>query len=299
MCFNCLAPDSRTPQSICNALSHSGRRMRELTMDGAAANPEEHLKDLGFLVGGFVRRKADKVEAQITAVQKDMVKMKMVEGGEACSASMQSFLDLDWAAFVPRESAQLVEDLAAHAPSLHPDWHAMRVAHSIQTEILAMTDKHEMESCKHLSVQVKPGKAVIAQEKIGKGKLLLVPSTLKISVKPADAVVPSGFRVKTPYLDKSFWLLPTVIVPKETESPGFLNPFWLVQTTSIADEANMTLAYLKGTNANKLELPVLKNTKHINPQDKLLLFKEKNTKQPEALIMSPETKQGKKRKAPK
>ena len=55
-------------------------RMRELTADGKA-DPAELLKDAGFHVGSFVRRKQDRAEAKIVSIERALVNLQIQPDG--------------------------------------------------------------------------------------------------------------------------------------------------------------------------------------------------------------------------
>ena len=99
-------------------------RMRELTADGKA-DPAELLKDAGFHVGSFVRRKQDRAEAKIVSIERALVKLQIQPDGTQGTSSLQSFLDGEWVAFVPREAPEVIENLLPHKPSQHPEWKVM------------------------------------------------------------------------------------------------------------------------------------------------------------------------------
>ena len=198
-------------------------RMRELTADGKA-DPAELLKDAGFHVGSFVRRKQDRAESKIVSIERVLVNLQIQPDGTQGTSSLQSFLDGEWVVFVPREAPEVIENLLPHKPSQHPEWKVMAMITSVQAELLQITESQE--ACyEHLSVQVKPSKMVLANTKIAKNKLSLAPSTTKVVPKRVGQVVSGGYEVKTPSDDMCFWLLPTLHWPKDDTDSGFLSAF--------------------------------------------------------------------------
>ena len=149
-------------------------RIRELTADGKA-DPAELLKDAGFHVGSFVRRKQDMVEAKIVSIERVLVNLQIQLDGTQGTSSLQSFLDGEWVVFVPREAPEVIENLLPHKPSQHPEWKVMAMITSVQAELLQITESQEA-CCEHLLGQVKPSKMVLANTKIAKNKLSLAPT---------------------------------------------------------------------------------------------------------------------------
>ena len=263
-------------------------RMRELTADGKA-DPAELLKDAGFHVGSFVRRKQDRAEAKIVSIERVLVNLQIQPDGTQGTSSLQSFLDGEWVVFVPREAPAVIENLLPHKPSQHPEWKVMAMITSVQAELLQITESQE--ACyEHLSVQVKPSKMVLANTKIAKNKLSLAPSTTKVVPKRVGQVVSGGYEVKTPSDDMCFWLLPTLHWPKDDTDSGFLSAFWLVSAVTEESEANMAIHYVKGSWDHKVEIPIMKNTKPLNAGDCLKVYKPKPVRALEKLVISPSKK---------
>ena len=83
-----------------------------------------------------------------------------------------------------------------------------------------------------------------------------------------------------------FNLQPAVTLPSDGKS-GSLAGFWLVQVTNKEEEANMHIIYQTEDKANKLVIPVMKNTVTLEPETKLLRYVPKKVSAPEALTYSP------------
>eukprot|EP00435_Cladocopium_sp_Y103_P014784 s3914_g3.t1 len=78
-------------------------------------------------------------------------------------------------------------------------------------------------------------------------------------------------------------LTPATGIPTD-EKTGCLACFFLVGTTQVEEEANMELTWHKD---GDIKVPLLRNLKALNPEDKLVRFVEKKQVMSEALAFSP------------
>jgi|Cyp2metagenome_2_1107375.scaffolds.fasta_scaffold13593_3 hypothetical protein len=80
-----------------------------------------------------------------------------------------------------------------------------------------------------------------------------------------------------------FTLTPSNVIPTD-ERTGCLACFFLVACTQVADEANMEIIWHKD---GDVKVPLLRNSKALSPDDKLLRHVPKKQVASEALAFSP------------
>ena len=137
-------------------------------------------------------------------------------------------------------------------------------------------DSHKMLS--KLAIQIKPAKGIIAKAAFPKGKLVLVPYSMKvITRKTKPEPLPNAVRVVCPaWKEREFWLANPNQWPKESsEDSGFISPVFCMQNTDEEDLANMEV-FLSGNKASKVRIPLYRNTKKIAIDDHLQISKVKN-----------------------
>ena len=85
--------------------------MRELNPDGSLRNAEDLLKDQGFVIDTFVRRKADKLECQIKHIGGNQVQLEELHKKGLMKVSSDQFLSGKWHVFTPRKDVEVLQDL--------------------------------------------------------------------------------------------------------------------------------------------------------------------------------------------
>ena len=168
-----------------------------------------------------------------------------------------------------------------------------------------MEKKHQ-KTYEGLKIFVKPQRSVVASTPFAKGKLTLVPTTLKIEVKhDGDGPKESGSYVcigRAGYADLSFYLMPCFNLPTEKKEGekkvGFVSPYWCVRPTRDPNEANCEkIGQFSPTDGNSsLTIPTIQNSKDISVGDALLLYVPKIDKTPVLEDFQPLETGGKRRK---
>ena len=100
-------------------------------------------------------------------------------------------------------------------------------------------------------------------------------ATISRKDKDADIVATVG--------GMDFTLNSSTVIPTD-EKTGCLACFFLVACTQVADEANMEIIWHKD---GDVKVPLLRNSKVLNPDDKLLRYLPKKQVATEALAFSP------------
>ncbi|CAJ1429452.1 unnamed protein product [Effrenium voratum] len=249
--------------------------MRELQEDGSFKDPASMLSELGFEVGGHVRRKSDRVEGKINEVLHNANKVKIEVDGNMFKVPLASSLSGEWQTFEPKAAAEAV--CFDSMPSKSLGFRAAAKAASILLALQDMADRFDGQLWDQLQLQLKPSKALLCTANVQKGKLTLIPATPKVGHRLGAQEVPANtWEVQTDMADEAkFWVVPHTALPKEQGDDSFLHPFWQVQATPDEDMANMELIWVKGKHDSTLKTPCFRNSKAIKHGEKLLFFKEK------------------------
>ena len=97
-------------------------RLVELNSDGSMKTPRAILEGMQMKVGSCVRRRKDKMECEILAIDTG-VKLKSLTDGRALRAPIDSFVRGEWQIFTPKAEVHEIEDLQPFGPqSVHPDF---------------------------------------------------------------------------------------------------------------------------------------------------------------------------------
>jgi hypothetical protein len=236
--------------------------MRELNTDGTMKDVSSLLHEQGFHVGDHVHRKAGNIRGQIEEISADEVKVKLEDPpGVIAKFPLVSFLQNQWLQYKPKVHAA---DVALTVvPSTCPQFSSCAAASAIHHAVSELTFQHE-SILQYLKIQLKP-KAVVVTKSFEKGKLILVPTCLKVSYsvdRPARQVI----DILVPGSKTFFWLTPMTGLPK-TDEGCHIVPFWHVQ--GVDEHHNMELVWLKVGDA-PFKVPVLKNNKQVKPGDALV-----------------------------
>ena len=238
-------------------------------------------------------RRGDKVIAQIVEFQNDHVKLHVEEGpitGYA-QVSVASFLEKkEWKPLSKTPvSPEEVTGWAEFKASDHLEVKVHLAKAAIFQKLLDMEKKHQ-KAYDGLKVFVKPQRSVVASTPFAKGKLTLVPTTLKIEVKhDGDEPKEQGTHVcigRAGRSDMSFYLMPCFNMPTEKKpggkKVGFVSPYWCVRPTRDPNEANCAkIGEISSTDENaSLTIPTIRNSKDIKVGDALLLHVPRIDKTP-------------------
>lgn len=266
------------------------QRMRELNVDGSVKDVACLMAELGFVVGGFAERKADKTKGKIVTMSDSEVKVEIIGApGVSANVPLKLFLDAQWVSYTPKP--QRPEVVVSPKSVLTDDFQAVRHGAMIlqkMCELAILNDK----AAQRLKVQFQPGKQVVSEVAFEKGKLILVPLCSK--VVHSFQIDRSDNKVTAQVVNSkaTFTLVPMGNAPKDD---GTVAPFWFMSSSS--DDFNMELTHQKD---GDFRLPVARNVKPIKPGDQLIVFKPKKVVEPlktDAQAVTPEPPPKKKRKS--
>jgi hypothetical protein len=224
-------------------------RIREINKDGAVAVPANMVQELGFQVGQWVQRKADEVKAKILAFKGTDV-LIMVEGIKS-SVPMAGFLHKEWSHCAETSAAIVQANLKSVEPTLYVEFQLASIRAIIQRELYVLSETH-VDMLSMLEVQLTPKKELRCTCNIAVGKLLLVPSTLKITHTKTD--VDGMLKVQTQMKGWTF-----ALGPFSCGNAGFIAPFFMVQSDHDENKVNMDIVMVKASSDNSIKIPLLKN----------------------------------------
>jgi hypothetical protein len=243
--------------------------MRNLTADGKLNEPCLVVQEMGFAVAMCVQRKADKMVAHIEKMNSDGIVLRTGDG--QVIAPIASFIRGDWKTHSVPDGPVEIESWQLYSPHVSKEFASLRMKAVIMEELCELTHKYS-DLMSSIKVFYKPKKFVVSTDKFAIGKLIVVPSTLKVESGSGSMVAHS---VDLGMIEEQrFWLCPTVNMPLRAGAvPAFIAPFWFIETVSEMKDANMEFTYLarKGSES-KFTVPVLKNTKAIKDGDRLCFY---------------------------
>lgn len=187
---------------------------RELAEDGSMKDPGSLLKEKGFKVGQSVRMKKDqKTSGILVEITGEQVKIDMGKG-LIRKVPSKEFLSDSWAVFIPKPLPTLITDFSCSLPHENFEMRMHITKAKISLELQQLTEEHQ--GCyESLSLQTKPGRAAIVTKKVAVKKLVLIPTTLRVSSQIRDSTLKDQtWEIKTDLADACFWLSPTVVVPQ-------------------------------------------------------------------------------------
>ena len=262
--------------------SQAGHRMRELNPDGSLRNAEDLLKDQGFVIDTFVRRKADKLECQIKHIGGNQVQLEELHKKGLMKVSSDQFLSGKWHVFTPRKDVEVLQDLSVFGFSQSIEYQAALMVAEIHKELEILQQKHDADGVlAKLTLQLRPHKALVVKEKVS--KLVLVPCTWKIVQRSSSqGDLANAVKVETAWNmdDRQFWLSSCVSLPKaddDASSGKFcVSAFFLVNGSEEPDCINMEM-FLSGSKTAKIRVPLLRNTVPLAKGDALSQIVQKKT----------------------
>lgn len=253
---------------------------------GQLADKALLLVEKGYTVNSWVSRKKDKITAQIKSMSNTVVILSIEEGDLAgtVSISHDSFHKGEWRVVKPPVEKVSLDHLEQYVASTNKEFMKKILIGLIGGKLLEMEKSH-MDVVGGLKLALKPRRNVIACKKFIKGKLVLVPTTLRIESKDVseEASANQSICIGRCGTEKTaYYLNPCFANPLDKVDPGsaFVAPFWLVQTTHDQEEANMHMSLTvdpSDKNAN-LKIPTLVNSCAVNADDVLLRFVPKPAK---------------------
>ena len=278
-----FAEATAAPAAAAKACS-SAPVMLELDEHGGLKNAMGLLAARGYELGSDVRRRADKTVGKIQDVKDGFVYIQL-SSGDVAKESIDKKLGNEWVVFKPKDEAQVLEDLSLYGPKTNPDHEGFMMIAEIAMQ-LRLLGQQESGTDK-LALETKPHKHLQVVQDIGKGKLMLVPTTSKIIHKAAGQA--NFFEVETKWtMDaRKFFLCSSCVLPKDdAKIKPLIVPFFFVNYTEEEDEANVKLIQVQAEKGSSIKFPVFKNTKKLVVGDVLLCYKAKESKAP-PLHLSP------------
>ena len=230
--------------------------MRELNEDGTLKGAAVILHAAGFHLGDWVERRADKARGKLFQITSESVKLE-VEGSPDIIAAfpLKEFLTKQWVKTTAKQEP--VEFIPTGPMQSFDAFVAARVAALIQVEVCSLSSLREKMALS-TKVCVKPVKGVQCCGDFGKGKLTLVPTTIKVNYKAGNPPNGAAQVLFQPQSPTSFWL-GAVHLPKAGEE-GMVVPFWHLQRSD--EDFNMEIVYIKFNHDSlKFQIPVARNIK--------------------------------------
>ncbi|OLQ00277.1 hypothetical protein AK812_SmicGene17089 [Symbiodinium microadriaticum] len=252
--------------------------------------------DLGFQPGNEVIRKADDMKGTIMEISAENVRLRLTDGQEYL-ASSQSFVDGKW-----KQHVQKAE------PVLFKDWRKYDPVHSAEFTIgvvkgvvfRSMYEQYETLKVDDLDIFLKPSKNVQVKKSYNINILKLPIATARVNVGetvPAGAVqlavLAAGATNKETH---KIYMQAHFQGPKtDSSQQGFINPVWLMKSTTDRDEANMELHWTSKTSMNQkltcksasMTLPIVRNFVKLDAGDSLVLWRPDMGKSESIEVLEP------------
>ena len=250
--------------------------MRQYDKHGHLVNIAEVMESLGFQVGQSIIRK-DKSQAVIESFHGEMVTMKTDHGQS--KINYQTFLDGEWTKFNPKLPDEYLDDLYYYSPLQHRQ---SGLEYFKSCFLLEMRQQYHLHKAMEelVVIRLKPKGCMVRDKAVKKGKLILVPFTCSVMVKPVGQSPNSNLVLGEVIPGKEFSLAPVLFNDKADDPMAC--PFWYVQVVHDETEANMELTQVaqpkchgEPLNTGKVKIPVLKNIVDLKPNDCLFVYKHK------------------------
>ena len=270
--------------------------MRELNPDGSLRNAQDLLKDQGFVHGACIKKKGEKFEGQITGLDGSSVTVKDLKSGGVLKVQAQDMLCAGWIVFKPKAEPESIASLQSMGPKKNHDFLAGQVIGEIYQVMHDLVSTHESHKVLGgLSLQLKPNKALVSNQVIPKGKMVLVPYSWRVLTRnPKGEAMANAVQVQTKWKldDRELWIASSNTLPKDTapeEGKHFLSAYFLVGSCEDEESANM-VQIMSGTAQSSIRIPMFKNSKEIGIGAALNFLK---VKQVEADEHAPKAKKAK------
>ena len=166
--------------------------------------------EMGFKVGCWVERKKDKVQASVVALSDDNVKMQC-DDGQMYDVSSMAFLEGQFKLMKQPKDPVSIENYEAHLAMNSKDV-SMGITKGRVLEALVALEKKHMHVHQRLRLHFKPMKEVVALKGFGKGKLVMVPCSMRVE----NATRFSSGMIR---LVDNLALIPSMTPPREATSP--------------------------------------------------------------------------------
>ena len=262
-------------------------RMRELDSAGNMVDPIQLLTELGFQVGSQVERKSDKLRGTVNAATSAGISVSPLDSKKGdVIVAMDKFMKGDWSKFTVKDGPTELNDWHVHSPIFSSEVCFMLARAHVTTEMYKLVLQNNKGWETKLTIIKKPSKALVAKDAIEKDEFYLVPITTNIGIRvprapgdttktkekdiPSSAVYIGAVPIsKAAHSNVEAWLNQLVTFPKEKTDthdkvPGFMNPFWVMQSTTKAAEVNIAFQMVQvGTKAEQITIPLAYPSKAI------------------------------------
>ena len=261
--------------------------------------------DLGFEAGQDVVRKADGVVAKIDKITPDFVHLISAEDGALVRASAEAFVNGKWKKHHPKAEPQVLEGWTAFSPGNSQEILCSVIKGAV---FKAMLDQYyEFKHEDAIQVFLKPSRDVKVCKGFKCNQLRLPCATSRLEIKsPGDKVaqgaLPLGNIKVANGKDLTMFMIPVVQMPKVDGAVGFVNPAWVMRSTTVHDEANMELSGSGRSGwqnqqlhnpSSKITLPTIRNFKALSEGDSLVLYRPELAKTEDVEELQPLAKRRK------
>ncbi|CAE7536952.1 unnamed protein product [Symbiodinium necroappetens] len=281
---------------------HRGSSLRVYDETGKPVS-NSRVVDLGFQPGNEVIRKADDMKGTIMEISAESVRLRLTDGQEYL-ASSQSFVDGKWKQHVQKAEPVLFKDWRKYDP-VHSTEFTIGVVKGVVFH--SMYEQYETLKVDDLDIFLKPTKNVQVKKSYNINILKLPIATARVNVGetvPAGAVqlavLAAGATNKETH---KIYMQAHFQGPKtDSSQQGFINPVWLMKSTTDRDEANMELHWTSKTSMNQkltcksasMTLPIVRNFVKLDAGDSLVLWRPDMGKSESIEVLEPVKKKARK-----
>ena len=243
------------------------------------------VRSRGFDVGQRVERKADGASGVITEITAEHVVLQTA-GGQLKEATAEGFVEGLWQKATERQAPEMVHDWATRAGPASVEFQRCLLRSQI---FEALRQQHEdlmPDLADAVSVSQKPREIRALQDFAAKG--LVVPvTTTRVDIKrEEDAEHGAGLiigKVVSNTIKFVLVLQPATVWPTSS-GEGFVNPAWVMKTTTSREEANMEVSFPAGKKGKEpFQLPVIRNFCKVTQDSVLVLHRKAKEQEPEEL----------------
>ena len=260
---------SANASSVSSAQPASQPSVWEYDAAGKVSNALQLILGMGFSIGSLVAKKSDNsIKGTIVNADNNEVTILIEENGSSDNFLTTSFLANEWSILPKVKPQEFIDDWMNFHPSSSAEFETFSMKALISTELSKLTHSHT-DHLPSLRLQTKPYKSRYVTASIPKGKLILVPSSMKVECaseykKPDQAM----FHV-CEFNGLKFWLNATIVLPGTKATP-FICPTWFIEYTTDPDQVNLEIKSLGPFgDQRKVNIPVFRNTKALNAGDQL------------------------------
>jgi hypothetical protein len=235
-------------------------------------SPTHILSQRGFKIGSHVREKGvDNSDVYIiNVILGDTIELGLhtlfKETGLTVKTRMSTFLD-KWAI----HNGKL--PVIMKSPSCLAHVSQTIVTDKVRSEAFKALLEYETKAAERDILYAMWPTGIIANSSIAKGSLMLAPLTplSNIFLDKKNGATQMNIGKTVVYVTQP----PKPSKPDDATDKFVYVPFWWVETTHIAENANMRLVSVKN---GEIAIPVLQNSKVISKRDRIMVYKPKTQK---------------------